>query len=203
MPYRRSASLTPRALKAISFYLRGFEKAEAMRMAGYAETTLDRSPDKFWRSKAVQAEIRERMRKLAAKTDITLGKILDYLQQLLVVHPGDLVDSEGKAVPPTDIPHDVARLLNWKIKNGQVQFEAVDKLKVLETIAKFSGVYEETLKVSLDGDLKAKIAAMRYQLDGQVQIPQASPLPPVQRITADSGAEGEAEEGATQPHGQD
>src|SRR5690349_6248452 len=113
--YKRPASLSPRALKAINYYMMGWDKAVAMRKAGYAVSSSKGNDRNFWKSKAVQGEIKERMRKLAVKTDITVESLVHLLSELLVVHPGDLVDGEGKQISASAIPSHVARALNWKM----------------------------------------------------------------------------------------
>jgi phage terminase small subunit len=171
MAYKRSAELTPMALRAIHYHMRGWNKQQSMRMAGYSEASVLGNQEKFWRSKAVQAEIRERMRKLAVKTDITVEKLVAVLKRLLEVEPGDLMNEEGKPLSPRDIPPEVARCLNWKVVHGRVVWEAVDKLRIVELIAKLTGIGQEsTLTIKTEGDLQAKVAAARKQLAEVIDV---------------------------------
>ena len=162
MPYRRSAELTPQALKAITFYIRGCSKDESMRLAGYPEASVRGNHQHFWGRKAVQAEIAERMRRLRVKTDITVERVVSFLMDMLTVDPSELYDESGKL--RKDVPRDVARLLNWKTVRGQVSFEAVDKLRIVELIAKLTGIYHDTLKLEVTSDIHAKIAEARKRL---------------------------------------
>jgi hypothetical protein len=133
-------------------------------LAGYAQASIDGNYDHFWRSKAVKAELRERMRKIAAKTDMTLEKTMKYLAELLTLTPGDLVDEEGKILKPGDIPPDVARYMNFSVKNGRFYLESIDKLRVIETMAKLGGWVQETLTIRDERDSAARIIAARQNL---------------------------------------
>jgi phage terminase small subunit len=154
------------ALKAIHYYMRGWSKAEAMRMAGYAEASVEGNYEKFWKTPSVRAEIRERMRKLTAKADITVERLVAVLKRLLEVEPGDLMDDEGKPLRPKDIPPEVARCLNWRVVHGKVVWEAIDKLRIVELIARLTGIGQEsTLTIKTEGDLLTKVANARKQLE--------------------------------------
>lgn len=154
------------ALKAIHYYMRGWSKADAMRMAGYAPASVEGNYEKFWKSKSVRAEIRERMRKLTAKADITVERLVAVLKRLLEVEPGDLMDDEGKPLRPKDIPPEVARCLNWRVVHGKVVWEAIDKLRIVELIARLTGIGQEsTVTIKTEGDLLAKVANARKQLE--------------------------------------
>lgn len=163
MTYQRSASLSPRALKAINYYMRGYDKTSSMRMAGYSETSINSHLQTFWKSKSVKAELKERMRKVAVKADITVEKVIAYLEELKNVNPTDLVDSEGNLKIPSDIAPDVARLLNWRMVRGKVSYESIDKLKITELQTKLSGLLHENIHIKSDDDFKARLFQARKQ----------------------------------------
>src|SRR5262245_39190968 len=99
-------SLNPRHLKVVNHYLIHGSKPEAMRHAGYSETTSYYRHSIVFDRPEVQEHITKRQQKMIDRNAITEDWLIERLMDVADANPGDLIDVSD----PNDPKYDFSKL---------------------------------------------------------------------------------------------
>ncbi len=76
-------TLTTRQITVMNLFIEGKTKAEAMRRAGYSDTTANDHPERVFNNPKFKRELEKRQAKMFKKTDITVEYILEHLKNIV------------------------------------------------------------------------------------------------------------------------
>lgn len=165
----------PRELEAIHYLMRGYTQKDALLAAGYsASVAKDNSHTVFQRPR-VQKELKRRREKMAAKKRVSEEWVLERLMKIADASLGDLLefDDEGKVRYNWDkltpeMRYALTGMKTREYKEGrgpdatpvtEMKPEMADKLRALDMIAKYLGMFTEKVEVSVEEDLAKRLRA--------------------------------------------
>lgn len=175
-------AISPRMRKAIDSYLKGASKKDAMLEAGFSETTATTAHSKYFGDPEVIEEIDRRRNIAAARTDVTLEKMIAQLMEIASASVGDLIRAE----PDGSISMDYTKLtpeLRKSISNitvdeitegrgdearkvKRIRIGALDRIRAIELIIRHLGLSKEKITVNHEGDLVERLHRGRLRVTG-------------------------------------
>ncbi len=175
-------AISDRMLKAIDLYLKGANKTEAMKGAGFSEKTAQTRHSTYFGDEEVKAEIMRRQNIAASRTDITLEKMLTQLNEIASASLGDLitVDPDGsismdysKLTP--ELRKSIGNVTVDEITEGRgdeakkvkrIRIGALDRIRAIELIIRHAGLSKEKVVVAHEGDLVERLRRGRLRAAG-------------------------------------
>lgn len=172
---------SPQENRAINYYLKGCTMKDALKKAGYAEST-QRSGSAFFERPKIKEEVERRQRGMVERNEVTEDMIVQKLAELAFTNLGDgLVFSEDGDVDWDldkfrNIPALRGILANIKVERytegrgpnakpfRRVQFSSKDQLKALELLMKYLGMFEDKVNVKVESELADRLTAGRERV---------------------------------------
>lgn len=108
----RSALLTPKQQRFALEYLQDLNGKQAAIRAGYSEATAESQASRLLRNAKVQNLLEEKLRKVEAKAEVNLERILLELHRILLADPADALNENGGVLPLKEWPEDLRRALS-------------------------------------------------------------------------------------------
>lgn len=173
-------ALSAKKKKAIDGYLKGMTKVDAMRAAGYAETTSNTKHSAIFGSPEVEAEIARRQAIAATRADISLEWLTDQLKTIVEANIGDLIeiDSTGsismdyskltpelrKAIGNVTVDEVTVGRGRDAEKIKRIRIGSLDKLRAIELLIKHLGLSKEKTVIEVEGDLVERLTRGRKRV---------------------------------------
>lgn len=175
-------ALSAKKKKAIDFYLSGQSKVDAMRNAGYAETTAKTKHSDIFGDPEVEKEIERRQKIASTRSDVTLEWITERLKSIADANLGDILeihDDGSASINMKLITPDLKRALtNFVIDEGEegrgegkmkvkrMRISLADKIRALDLLTRHLGLSKEKTVVSLEDDLVERLQRGRKRVAG-------------------------------------
>lgn len=154
--------LTTIELKVIDRVMSGQTKTQAMREEGYSFNTYDRDISRWWQRPKIATEMQRRRKKLADKSEVDSGWLVDRLKAIVELDISRLVDMEGNVLPMHNLPPALRQALTVEIVDGKVKkITQSDRLKAMDQLARLGGLYEDKIKIEGEIELKDRLLAGR------------------------------------------
>ncbi|CDN87344.1 Terminase small subunit [Hydrogenophaga intermedia] len=162
--------LTPQQELFALALAKGVSQAEAYRQAyprsqRWKADAVHQQASRTAADPKVSARVTELRRQVAEKTVLESVEIIQEVYRLAVSDIADLMDADGKLLPPNKIPLNTRRALaSIKVDEfGRIEYKFWDKNSALERAAKILGLFEK------DNQQKgASLAELFNALDGKV-----------------------------------
>lgn len=135
-------------------YIIDLNASQAAIRAGYCSENADVSGPRLLGNARIQKRIAELNTKRAEKTEIKAEEVLLELHRLATADPREILDSDGKPLPPAQWPVGIARCVKSYdvIESGEhvkiTKVKFTDKGKALETLCRHLGLLKDKLEVS-------------------------------------------------------
>jgi phage terminase small subunit len=155
-------------LKAIDWFMRGYSKAESMRKAGYSESVCKTDTSSVFGRDDVKEEIARRQDKAAQKAQVDANWIIGRLTAIAGADVGDLIDIDASGVPTINFnrltPEIRSAIGEVGTRNGELKVKTADKLRALELLGKYLGLFQDRIKIEGDQDLIDRLYAGRKRV---------------------------------------
>jgi|GEM_PF-1941746 len=153
--------LTPRKRRFVEFYVDSGNATDAYRKAGYSENGADRGAHRLLSKVEIQEAVAKRRAKIAEKADITAQDVINEIAKVAFANPedffewGEKLQDLGNGLikktsvilikPPEEINRDKkAAIASIKeTAQGGLEFKFHDKLKALNDLARYVGLFNE------------------------------------------------------------
>jgi phage terminase small subunit len=152
--------------KVIDFYMKGFNKKQAMLDAGYSPSYAATRSNDIFHNPAVAAEIQRRQNLASHRADVDLDWIVHRLREIADANLGEALDiyTDGSAqINFNKLTPALKKALNRfsVVKNTTARGETVsskvgfsDQLKALELLVRHLGLSKEKHTVELSGEVE-------------------------------------------------
>lgn len=166
-----------RQKKAADGFLAGKTKVQAMKDAGYSDTTSETKHSDVFGHPAVADYIEKKQRLSAQKSNVTLDWITEQLKSIASANLGDMVviDLDGSmSIDYTKLTPDLRKALSGfvidEIKEGRgpnartikrIKVQTSDKLRALDMLVRHLGLSQEKLTIDVEGDLVERLTRAR------------------------------------------
>lgn len=173
--------------KAADNFLKGMNKSDAMREAGYAETTCVTNHSAVFGNAEVIKYIERKQGLAAQKSNITLDWVVGKLKEIADASIGDLVDIDAEGNITLDYSKMTPSLRqalsgivvdeitegrgDSKRKIKRIKVTQLDKLRALEMILRHTGISKEKTTVNVEGDLVERLMNARKRGSAPVDEP--------------------------------
>lgn len=176
-------SISPQQRKAVDYFMRGLSKRQALIEAGYSPSTAQ-NPHCVFSQEVVKEEIERRQRNLRDKAQVDANWIVRKLKAIAEANIGDIIEidaSDGSLkIDWRNISPELREALGGidisEYKEGRgkdrkpytkIQIKQLDKLKALEMLGKYLGMFEDRVKVEGEVTLIEKLHAGRARIAEQ------------------------------------
>ncbi len=150
MAHRR---ISPQQLLAVQYLLDGSNKSDALRMAGYSESTALKRQELIFGHPAVKAEIERRQARMRKKYELTEDWVVERL--MLIADSGAVLAKFKKVLPNG--------MLSWNFTDAtQEELAAINELSV-ETSRDREGIETTKFKVGVS-DPKGALDSLARKL---------------------------------------
>lgn len=135
-------------------YIIDLNASQAAIRAGYCSKRANCSGGQLLANANIQKRIAELKNERAEKTEIKAEEVLLELHRLATADPREILDADGRPLPPAQWPVGIARCVKSydvvesgeRVKITKVKF--TDKGKALETLCRHLGLLKDRLEVS-------------------------------------------------------
>jgi len=164
----------------VDAYMKHYNKAQALRDAGYAESTALRNVDIFQR-RDVQEEIERRQQRMAKKAEVDADYVIQKFKDIVEADLGDLlvINEDGTAYFDFNKarPEHLAALSEFTVDEiskgrgenavpvSRIRVKLHDKLRALEALGKHLGLFTDKIEVKGELDLIKTIEERRRQVN--------------------------------------
>lgn len=161
--------MDPRHLKAIFFYMRGMTKKDSLIKAGFAESTAKTDAQYVFDKPEVKAEIKRRQDMAGKRAAINEDWIVERLRRIAEAELGDVLSFDEDGTPSFDMtkmtPEMRYALTGVKVRKYnkgrgpeaepvvEITPQLADKLRALEMLAKYLGMFTEKIELTADDSL--------------------------------------------------
>lgn len=161
--------MDPRHLKAIFFYMRGMTKKDSLIKAGFSESTAKTDAQAIFDRPDVQAEIKRRQDMAGERAAINEDWIVERLRRIAEAELGDVITYDEDGAPQFDLskmtPEMRYALTGVKVRKYnkgrgpdaepvvEMTPQLADKLRALEMLAKYLGMFTEKIEMTADDSL--------------------------------------------------
>ena len=176
--------LSERERTVVNHYIKSLNKAESLRRAGYSESMCD-NPQQVFGRPHVQAEIDRRFKIMTTKANVNAEYVLNKWIEIVEADIGTLVEVDPKT---GQVDLDLSRLSEeqkraiaefqvetYKKGRGEDAVPVVklrvkphDKMRALESLAKYLGMYKEKLEIEGELDIGNRIMLNRRRMGQDV-----------------------------------
>ena len=172
IPAERAPRLSDKHQRVVDEYFLDYNKAAAMKRAGYAYNYCNQPGNVFDRQDVSRA-IEKRQQMLAKKHEVTASWVIEKWKEVVESSIGDVLVIEDDGTAYLDLNKATPALLSslseytvdeftegtgsGKKKGKRVRIKLHDKLKALDAIAKNLGMFTEKLQISGSVDLVGRI----------------------------------------------
>lgn len=169
--------MDPRHLKAIFFFMRGFNQKDSLLKAGYSETVAKTDSHSVFGREDVQAEIKRRQDMAGKRAEVNEDWIVERLRRIAEAELGDVLVFDEDGTPSLDMSKMSAemryaltgvRVRKYNQGRGEDASPVVeisptmaDKLRALEMLAKYLGMFTDKVEITADDDLMARLVEGR------------------------------------------
>lgn len=179
--------MTPQKLKALNGYMSGMTKAEAMRNAGYSNSSARTAPELVFNDPDVIKEIERRQERLIKKNELTEDWIVDRLMAIIECSENILeFDEEGNptinmanmspamraALGGVEIEHiptpkrgPYDKYKKFPKPQTKIKIKTADKLKAMEMLGNYLGMFKSKVEVTGDKDIISRLYAAREKVN--------------------------------------
>ena len=155
-------------LKAIDWFMRGYSKAESMRKAGYSESVAKTDTSSVFGRDDVKEEIARRQDRAAQKAQVDANWIIGRLTAIAGADIGDLIEVDSEGIPTINFnkltPDIRAAIGEVGSGGGKIKVKTADKLRALELLGKYLGLFTDRIKIEGDQDLIERLYAGRKRV---------------------------------------
>jgi len=164
----RERQLTHREFVTVEYYMRGFEMKEAMKRAGYSETTAEKLAASVFRRPRVVREIERRRNARRQRENTIVERITEELGEIAFFNIGKLLRIQDDGTLVYDFEdatmEDFASIGEVtvesyyegqgedKVQVKRIKLKPYDKQAALNTLARIHGVMKDNLNLTLDGE---------------------------------------------------
>lgn len=147
------AKLTPKQKRFVDEYLVDLNATQAAKRAGYKNPNIGRQ---LITKNNVSVEIQQRRERLQKKVEITQEKVLQELASIAFANGADFaaINNDGSVeIKPTSqiSPDKLAAIAGMKNNQFGVEIKLHDKVKALEMLCKYLGLFEKSEKGDSEG----------------------------------------------------
>lgn len=183
--------LTDQEKKAINAYRRGRTKKQALLDAGYSESVANTDAHSVFNKPQVRAEIEARQKLAERRSKVDEMWIIQRLAQIADANVGELLVIDGNGTPNIDWDKlspemkyamsgfKVRKYMKGRGKNAkpvtEITPQMADKLRALEMLARYLGMFQDKLKIEGEADLIEALHAGRARVAGNVEGPNDEP----------------------------
>ncbi len=188
-----ATDLTPRQIKLVHYLMKGYNQKRALIEAGYSETTATTKSAQVINQPAVRAELKRRQARMRKKYNLSAEWIVERLMKIADASLGEALefDDEGnlrwnwdKMTPEFRYALTGIKTREYKEGRGknaegisEIKPEMADKLRALELLGKYLGLWKEKIEVSAEDDLIKRLRSgwNRVGQEGEVDAPDDGP----------------------------
>lgn len=169
--------MDPKHLKAIFFYMRGMSKKDCLLKAGFSESVARTDAKSVFNRDDVQAEIKRRQDMAGKRAEVNEDWVIERLKAIADASLGECIVFDENGYPDIDfskmsseLQYALGGLKVRKYNKGrgeeavpvtEFQPQLVDKLRALEMLAKYLGMFTDKIELSADDDLIERLHAGR------------------------------------------
>lgn len=174
-----------RHLDVVRYYMRGYKKADCLRMAGYSESLATTDAESIFNRPDVAAEIKKRTDNMMKRNEITEDWIVQRLMNIADASIGDLIEVDKDGNPSLDMSKlnptlrnalagfEIEKYMKGRGENAReatkIKVKMSDKIRALELLGKYFGMFKEKVQVSGDDSLIALLQRGRARAGGYEQ----------------------------------
>lgn len=150
MSKRDHEGLTAKQRQFCLEYLKDMNATKAAERAGYSKKSAKYIAHENLQRPAVQAFLQEQLAAREERTKVDADRVLLELARIALLDPGD-VRRDGAWLPLEEMPEEVRRAVaGLKLGDaGEIRdLRFADKLRALEMLGKFHGLFRERVEVS-------------------------------------------------------
>lgn len=167
-------------MKAIDWYMRGYSKKQSMIKAGYSPNTASTSAISVFGRDDVVEEIDRRRKQAADKAQVDANWIVGQLKNIASANLGDLLEIDDKGGAKFDMSRMTPELKaalgeftseiymegrgDTSIPVKKMKIKLADKLRALEMLGKYLGIFQDRVKVEVESDLINRLYAGRARV---------------------------------------
>jgi phage terminase small subunit len=156
------AKLTDKQRRFVEEYCIDFNATQAAIRAKYSQKTAGRIGQQNLQKLVIQKAIAEHTKKLTAKSEITVERVLEEYKKLAFVDPSSLFHEDGSPKDITEIDKDTVAALGGldvqevyegygedRVFVGYVKkYKLIDKKGALDSLAKHLGMFTENINLT-------------------------------------------------------
>lgn len=170
--------MNDREERAVNYFFQGMDKKEALRKAGY-KYSAERPSEIFGRPE-VKAEVEKRMKEMVQRANITEDWIVEKLVTIVNANVGEVVKVvDGKltvdySLLSEDTRNSISDVSVEEYKSGRgagaipvtkVKIKMDDKLRALEMLMRYMGMFKDKVEVSMEASVIDKLQAARQRVN--------------------------------------
>lgn len=166
-------ALSQRKKSVVDHYLQGLSKVDAMKKAGYSDSTAQTKHSAVFGDPEVKKEIERRQKIQSSRSDITFEYLTNKLKEIVDANLGDLIEFGEDGTPWINYekltPQLRTALSNFSVdevtegrgesarKVKRIRVGTLDKLRAIELLIRHLGLSKEKVVVSVEEDLVERL----------------------------------------------